>query len=132
MAAIADAVSALTERRSREDAQEVIDAIKERGQLVMESVTHLRGRTLHGSFVLIDEAQNLSPDVVKTILTRIGEGSKVVFTGDTSQIDAAFLSESSNGLSVLITAFAGQACFGHIRLTRGERSAVAELAARLL
>ena len=132
MAAIADAVYALTEHRSREDAQQVIEAIKSRGQLVMESVTHLRGRTLHGSFVLIDEAQNLPPDVVKTILTRIGEGSKVVFTGDTTQIDAAFLSEATCGLSVLVTAFDGQDCFGHVRLTKGERSRVAELAASLL
>ena len=132
MAAIADAVYALTERRSRDDAQQVIEAIKDRGQLVMESVTHLRGRTLHNSFVLVDEAQNLPPEVMKTILTRLGDDSKVVFTGDTSQIDAAFLSESTNGLSVLIATFAGQSCFGHVRLTRGERSAVAELAARLL
>lgn len=132
MAAIADAVYALTERRSRHDAQQVIEAIKDRGQLVMESVTHLRGRTLHNSFVLVDEAQNLPADVVKTILTRLGDDSKVVFTGDTSQIDAAFLSEATNGLSVLIATFAGQSCFGHVRLTRGERSAVAELAARLL
>ena len=132
MAAIADAVYALTERRSRDDAQQVIEAIKDRGQLVMESVTHLRGRTLHNSFVLVDEAQNLPADVVKTILTRLGDDSKVVFTGDTSQIDAAFLSEATNGLSVLIATFAGQSCFGHVRLTRGERSAVAELAARLL
>jgi PhoH-like ATPase len=132
MAAIADAVSALTERRSAEDARRVMEAVKASGQLVMESVAHLRGRTLHNSFVLVDEAQNLPPDVMKTILTRIGEGSKVVFTGDTSQIDAAFLSESTCGLSVLVAAFAGQAAFGHVRLTKGERSRVAELAATLL
>ena len=132
MAAVTDAISALTERRSPDDARVVIEAIKDRGQLVMESVTHLRGRTLHDSFVLIDEAQNLPADVVKTILTRIGDDSKVVFTGDTSQIDAAFLSEATCGLSVLIDAFAGQSCFGHVRLTKGERSQVAELAARLL
>ena len=132
MAAIADAVSALTERRSPEDARNVIDAIKASGQLVMESVAHLRGRTLHNSFVIVDEAQNLPPDVIKTILTRLGEGSKVVFTGDTSQIDAAFLSESTNGLSVLVSVFTGNEVFGHVRLTKGERSRVAELAATLL
>jgi PhoH-like ATPase len=69
---------------------------------------------------------------VKTILTRIGEGSKAVFTGDTTQIDAAFLSEATCGLSVLVGAFAGQDCFGHVTLTKGERSRVAELAAALL
>jgi PhoH-like ATPase len=132
MAAIADAVSALTERRSPEDARHVIDAIKASGQLVMESVAHLRGRTLHNSFVIVDEAQNLPPDVIKTILTRLGDGSKVVFTGDTSQIDAAFLSEATNGLSVLVSVFTGNDVFGHVRLTKGERSRVAELAATLL
>jgi PhoH-like ATPase len=132
MAAITDALYALTERRSQRDSQQVIDMVKSQGQLVMESVTHLRGRTLHDSFVLIDEAQNLPADVVKTILTRLGEDSKVVFTGDTTQIDAAFLSETSCGLSVLVDAFAGQRCFGHVRLTKGERSRVAELAADLL
>jgi PhoH-like ATPase len=132
MAAITDAVSALTERRSPEDARHVLDAIKASGQLVMESVAHLRGRTLHNSFVIVDEAQNLPPDVIKTILTRLGDGSKVVFTGDTSQIDAAFLSESTNGLSVLVSVFTGNDVFGHVRLTKGERSRVAELAANLL
>lgn len=137
MAAITDAVYALTGpdhagRRSREDATEVLDEIRARGQLTMESVTHLRGRTLHSSFVIIDESMNLSPQVGKTILTRIAADSKVVFTGDTSQIDAAFLSAQTNALTALVTAFAGQECFGHVRLLRGERSPLAELAARLL
>lgn len=137
MAAITDAVYALTGpdpsgARSRDDASQVLDEIRERGQLTMESVTHLRGRTLHSSFVIIDEAMNLSPQVGKTILTRIAADSKVVFTGDTSQIDAAFLSEQTNALTSLVTAFAGQDCFGHVRLHKGERSPLAELAARLL
>jgi PhoH-like ATPase len=137
MAAITDAVYALTGpdqtgHRSREDAAEVLEEVRARGQLTMESVTHLRGRTLHSSFVIIDESMNLSPQVGKTILTRIAADSKVVFTGDTSQIDAAFLSEQTNALTALVTAFAGQECFGHVRLLRGERSPLAELAARLL
>ena len=137
MAAITDAVYALTGpdhpgQRKQEDAAQVLDEIRARGQLTMESVTHLRGRTLHSSFVIIDESMNLSPQVGKTILTRIAADSKVVFTGDTSQIDAAFLSEQTNALTSLITAFAGQECFGHVRLLRGERSPLAELAARLL
>jgi hypothetical protein len=131
-AAYCSPVYALTEHRSPDDARQVIEHIKGSGQLVMESVTHLRGRTLHNSFVLVDEAQNLPPDVVKTILTRIGEDSKVVFTGDTSQIDAAFLSEATCGLSVLIGALGGNDLFGHVRLTKGERSRVAEVAAALL
>ena len=137
MAAITDAVYALTGPdhagdRKQEDAAQVLEEIRSRGQLTMESVTHLRGRTLHSSFVIIDESMNLSPQVGKTILTRIAADSKVVFTGDTSQIDAAFLSEQTNALTALITAFAGEDCFGHVRLLRGERSPLAELAARLL
>lgn len=132
MAAITDAVYALTEGRSQEDANRVLEEIRARGQLTMESVTHLRGRTLHNSFVIVDEAMNLSPQVGKTILTRIAADSKVIFTGDTSQIDAAFLSEQTNALTALVTAFSGQECFGHVRLVRGERSPLAELASRLL
>ena len=132
MAAITDAVYALTDDRSQEDATRVLDEVRDRGQLTMESVTHLRGRTLHSSFVIVDEAMNLSPQVGKTILTRIAADSKVVFTGDTSQIDAAFLSEQTNALTALVTAFSGQELFGHVRLVRGERSPLAELAAQLL
>ncbi|MDQ1486597.1 MAG: PhoH-like ATPase [Actinomycetota bacterium] len=143
MAAITDAVAALSgdgaaDRRRRQDggrgkvAQDSLDYIKAQGLLTMESVTHLRGRTLHSSFVLVDEAMNLSPQVGKTLLTRIGADSKIVLTGDTSQIDAPFLSEQTNALTAVVSAFSGQACFGHVRLTRGERSPVAELAARLM
>ena len=82
--------------------------------------------------MVVDEAQNLEPTTLKTILTRIGEGTKVVFTGDTSQIDAPYMGESNNALAVLIHAFAGQRCFGHITLAACERSAVASLAAELL
>jgi PhoH-like ATPase len=132
MAAITDAVYALTDERSQEDAARVLEEVRARGQLTMESVTHLRGRTLHSSFVIVDEAMNLSPQVGKTILTRIAADSKVVFTGDTTQIDAAFLSEQTNALTALVTAFRGQDLFGHVRLVRGERSELAELASQLL
>ena len=142
MAAITDAVAALSgdglDRRRRQEgtrgkvAQDSLDYIKAQGLLTMESVTHLRGRTLHSTFVLVDEAMNLSPQVGKTLLTRIGADSKIVLTGDTSQIDAPFLSERTNALTAVVSAFAGQPCFGHVRLTRGERSPVAELAARLM
>ncbi|MFZ9290628.1 MAG: PhoH family protein, partial [Ilumatobacteraceae bacterium] len=101
-------------------------------QLTLESVTFLRGRSLQGQFVVVDEAQNLEPTTLKTILTRIGEGTKVVFTGDTSQIDAPYMGESNNALAVLIQAFAGQSLFGHVTLAACERSEVASLAAELL
>ena len=132
MSAIYDAIVALTDRHSSADAQALVEELTVRGQLSLESVTFLRGRSLHRQFIVVDEAQNLEPTTLKTILTRVGEGTKVVFTGDTSQIDAPYLGESNNALAVLISAFRGQECFGNITLTTGERSAVANLAAELL
>jgi PhoH-like ATPase len=132
MAAIHDAVVALTDRGSIHDARDMVDELTNRGQLSLESVTFLRGRSLQRQFVVIDEAQNLEPTTLRTILTRVGDGTKVIFTGDTSQIDAPYLGETNNALSVLASAFAGQRCFGHITLTACERSDVASLAAELL
>ena len=119
-------------RSTWEKRRAVLEELTERDKLSLEAVTYLRGRTLHGTFVLVDEAQNLEPTTLKTILTRVGEGTKVVFTGDTSQIDAPYLGESNNALAVLTAAFAGQSCFGHITMTACERSDVASLAAELL
>ncbi len=129
MTAVHDALVALTDTRSHADARAVIDEMTARDKLSLEAVTYLRGRSLHGTFVVVDEAQNLEPTTLKTILTRIGDGTKVVFTGDTSQIDAPYLSERNNAVAVLIDAFAGERCFGHVRLTHCERSEVASLAA---
>ena len=129
MIAVHDALVALTERRSHADARAVLDELTERDKLSLEAVTYLRGRSLQGTYVLVDEAQNLEPTTLKTILTRVGEGTKVVFTGDTSQIDAPYLSEHNNAVSVLIGAFDGERCFGHVRLSHCERSEVASLAA---
>lgn len=129
MTAVHDALVALTERRSHADARAVLEELTERDKLSLEAVTYLRGRSLQGTFVLVDEAQNLEPTTLKTILTRVGEGTKVVFTGDTSQIDAPYLSEYNNAVSVLIDAFDGEGCFGHVRLSHCERSEVASLAA---
>ena len=132
MSAIHDAIVALTDRNSSHDARRLIEELTARGQLSLESVTFLRGRSLQRQIVVIDEAQNLEPTTLRTILTRIGDGTKVVFTGDTSQIDAPYLGETNNALAVLTNAFGGQSCFGHITLTSCERSSVASLAAELL
>jgi PhoH-like ATPase len=132
MSAIHDAIVALTDQRSQHDASRLVDELVGRNQLSLESVTFLRGRSLHRQIVVVDEAQNLEPTTLKTVLTRIGEGTKVIFTGDTSQIDAPYLGESNNALAVLIQAFGGQSCFGHVTLTACERSTVASLAAELL
>ena len=132
MSAIHDAIVALTDRNSSHDAGRLIEELTARGQLSLESVTFLRGRSLQRQIVVIDEAQNLEPTTLRTILTRIGHGTKVIFTGDTSQIDAPYLGESNNALAVLTNAFGGQRCFGHVTLTACERSDVASLAAELL
>jgi len=132
MSAIHDAIVALTDQRSDHDAHRLVDELVGRNQLSLESVTFLRGRSLHRQIVVVDEAQNLEPTTLKTVLTRIGEGTKVIFTGDTSQIDAPYLGESNNALAVLIQAFGGQTCFGHVTLSACERGTVASLAAELL
>jgi PhoH-like ATPase len=129
MTAVTDALVALTDTRSHADATAILEEMIEREKLSLEAVTYLRGRSLQGTFVVVDEAQNLEPTTLKTILTRVGEGTKVVFTGDTSQIDAPYLSEHNNAVSVLVDGFAGERCFGHVRLTHCERSEVASLAA---
>lgn len=132
MSAIHDAIVALTDHGNSHDARRLIDELTERDQLSLESVTFLRGRSLQHQIVVIDEAQNLEPTTLRTILTRVGNGTKVIFTGDTTQIDAPYLGEANNALSVLSAAFADQRCFGHITLTACERSDVASLAAELL
>jgi PhoH-like ATPase len=132
MSAIHDAVVALTDQQSNVDARNLTDELTARGKLSLESVTFLRGRSLQRQLVIIDEAQNLEPTTLRTILTRVGEGTKVVFTGDTSQIDAPYLGETNNALAVLTQAFSGQSCFGHVTMTTCERSDVASLAAELL
>ena len=98
----------------------------------LEALSYIRGRSLPGQFIIIDEAQNLSPHEVKTIVSRAGENSKVVLTGDPFQIDSPYLDANSNGLSYLVEAFKGQGIFGHVSLLKSERSRLAELAAELL
>lgn len=93
---------------------------------------YIRGRSLINSFMIIDESQNLSPLEVKTIVTRVGQNTKIVFTGDVHQIDNPYLNKDSNGLSQLIKKFKGKDFYSHITLTDGERSEVAEAAANLL
>ncbi|MEW6719395.1 MAG: PhoH family protein [Thermodesulfobacteriota bacterium] len=102
------------------------------GILEIEPLTYIRGRSIPNQFIIVDEAQNLSPHEVKTILTRAGENSKVVLTGDPYQIDNPFVDSSSNGLSHAVEKFKGEAIAGHVLLVKGERSPLAELAANIL
>ncbi len=101
-------------------------------KLVVEPLSYIRGRSLQRIFFIVDEAQNLSPHEIKTIITRAGEGVKIVLTGDIYQIDHPYLDSQSNGLSYLIEHFKGQPLYAHINLEKGERSELAELASNLL
>jgi PhoH-like ATPase len=100
--------------------------------LEIEALSFIRGRSLPNQYMIVDEAQNLTPHEIKTLVSRAGEGTKVVLTGDPYQIDNMYLDANSNGLSYLVESFKGQSIFGHVTLTRTERSNLAELAASLL
>jgi len=101
-------------------------------KLVVEPLSYIRGRSLQRIFFIVDEAQNLTPHEIKTIITRAGEGAKIVLTGDIYQIDHPYLDTQSNGLSYLIDHFKGQKLYAHINLEKGERSQLAEIASNLL
>ncbi len=104
----------------------------EMGILQIEPLTYIRGRTIPQQFLIIDEAQNLTPHEVKTIITRAGEGTKVVLTGDPDQIDNPYVDAASNGLTYVVERFKNEPLAGHIILEKGERSSLAERAAALL
>lgn len=109
-----------------------IDTMIKEEKLVIEPLSYIRGRSLQRIFFIVDEAQNLTPHEIKTIITRAGEGAKIVFTGDIYQIDHPYLDGQSNGLSYLIDRFKGQKLYAHVNLEKGERSELAELASNLL
>ncbi|HZG70849.1 MAG TPA: PhoH family protein, partial [Chondromyces sp.] len=98
----------------------------------VEALTYIRGRSIPEQYIIIDEAQNLTKHEVKTILTRVGERSKIILMGDTAQIDHPYLDEYNNGLTYVIEKFKDQQAAGHIRLMKGERSGLAQLAADIL
>ncbi|MDY4845860.1 MAG: PhoH family protein [Parabacteroides sp.] len=109
-----------------------IDEMQKSNRLVIEALAFIRGRSLSETFCIIDEAQNLTPHEIKTIITRAGEGTKMVFTGDIQQIDSPYLDAQSNGLAYMVDKMKGQDLFAHINLIRGERSQLSELASNLL
>lgn len=102
------------------------------GLMEIEPLTYIRGRSIPRQYLIVDEAQNLTPHEIKTIITRAGEGTKIVLTGDPYQIDNPYIDSSSNGLSYAVERLKGQDIAGHMTLTKGERSPLAELAANLL
>jgi len=108
------------------------DYLVKAGKLEVAPLTYIRGRSIPDQYLIVDEAQNLTPHEAKTIITRAGEGTKVVFTGDPEQIDNPYVDSSSNGLTYVVDKFKNLSIAGHITLTKGERSELAELGAKLL
>ena len=104
----------------------------DKGWLVVEPLTYIRGRSIPNQYMLVDEAQNLTPHETKSIITRAGHGTKIVLTGDPYQIDHPFLDSSTNGISHLVQRFRNQSLYGHVTLAKGERSDLAECASNLL
>ncbi len=102
------------------------------GSIVVEALSYIRGRSIANQFMIIDEAQNLTPLEAKTIITRVGNGTKIVFTGDPYQIDNPYVDSSSNGFNYIVSRFREQAISAHIEFQKGERSELAELAANIL
>ena len=102
------------------------------GVIEIEALTYIRGRSIPEQFIIVDEAQNLTPHEVKTIVSRVGENTKIVLTGDPYQIDNPYMNESNNGLSYIVDRFKDLSLAGHITLEKGERSALANAAAELL
>lgn len=109
-----------------------IEDMQKSEQLVIEALAFIRGRSLSETYCIIDEAQNLTPHEIKTIITRAGEGTKMVFTGDIQQIDQPYLDSQSNGLVYMIDRMKDQSLFAHVNLVKGERSELSELASNLM
>jgi len=114
--------------KGKKDLQSLFDL----GMIEVEPLTYIRGRSMPNQYLIVDEAQNLTPHEIKTIITRAGEGTKVVLTGDPYQIDNPYIDSSSNGLTYVVDRFKDESIAGHITLVKGERSELAELAATLL
>jgi PhoH-like ATPase len=109
-----------------------IRELLEEEKIVITPISYIRGRSIVRVFFIVDEAQNLTPHEVKTIITRAGEGTKIVFTGDIFQIDHPYLDSQTNGLAYIIEKMKGQPLYAHVNLEKGERSELAELAAKML
>jgi PhoH-like ATPase len=109
-----------------------LEEYMEKGIIEIEALTYIRGRSISNAFIIIDEAQNLSLHEIKTILTRVGENTKIVLTGDIDQIDNVYVDETSNGLVHAVENFKQYDLSGHITLQKGERSALATLASKIM
>ena len=110
----------------------MLDMYLEKGVIEIDAITYIRGRSIADAYLIIDEAQNLTAHEVKTILTRVGENTKIVLTGDIEQIDNVYTNETSNGLTYAIEKFKESTLSGHITFKKGERSKLATEASKLL
>jgi PhoH-like ATPase len=131
MQPIHDALEMLSDLNMGHDHRRSGDLMRS-GSIVVEALSYIRGRSIANQFIIIDEAQNLTPLETKTIITRVGHGTKIVFTGDPYQIDNPYVDSSSNGFNYVVSRFRDQAVAAHIELQKGERSELAELAANIL
>ncbi len=131
MQPIHDALEMLSDLNMGHDHRRSGDLMRS-GSIVVEALSYIRGRSIANQFMIIDEAQNLTPLEVKTIVTRVGTGTKIIFTGDPYQIDNPYVDGSSNGFNYIVSKFKGIPIAAHIELQKGERSELAELAANIL
>ncbi len=131
MQPIHDALEMLSDLNMGHDHRRSGDLMRS-GSIVVEALSYIRGRSIANQFMIIDEAQNLTPLEAKTIITRVGNGTKIIFTGDPYQIDNPYVDSSSNGFNYVVSRFRDQAIAAHIELQKGERSELAELAANIL
>ena len=130
--AIMDNFEMLFTTKNGSDWRRELEMYQKKGKIEMEAITYIRGRSIPNSIILVDECQNLSKEDVKTILTRAGEGTKIILTGDIEQIDNSSLDATSNGLTHVIEKFKDSELAGHITFTQGERSKLASKAAEIL
>jgi PhoH-like ATPase len=131
MQPIHDALEMLSDLNMGHEHRRSIDLMRS-GSIVVEALSYIRGRSIANQFMVIDEAQNLTPLEVKTIITRVGHGTKIIFTGDPYQIDNPYVDSTSNGFNYIVSRFRGESLAAHIELQKGERSELAELAANIL
>ncbi|MCL4787405.1 MAG: PhoH family protein [Verrucomicrobia bacterium] len=131
MQPIHDALEMLSDLNMGHDHRRSTDLMRS-GSIVVEALSYIRGRSIANQFMIIDEAQNLTPLEAKTIITRVGHSTKIVFTGDPYQIDNPYVDSSSNGFNYVVSRFRDQSVAAHIELQKGERSELAELAANIL
>ncbi len=131
MQPIHDALELLSDLNMGSDHRRSTDLMRS-GTIMVEALSYIRGRSIAHQFMVIDEAQNLTPLEVKTIITRVGTGTKIIFTGDPYQIDNPYVDSCSNGFNYIVSKFRDQAIAAHIELQKGERSELAELAANIL